>query len=231
MLPFTTNLTCDNHISGASIGVFCGSSGKTRRSWARNTTDEDGEFLIDLPSHLHAIPNLEKTCCVKVLHLPRDTICRHAFRGQHKGLELASIGEGIRTYTTQTIHLTPKAATRPCGKKVVVMWSGGQKFSTSNDSNMMALSVTNIEWLSSASFHNEFMCVCVRQNERCKYKFLYMNDENRLYFHWDIWVAFHIVIPDAQKFNEIYESDSIHCFRCRINSKHSHESTRTKKTS
>ncbi|KAF3650025.1 putative fumarylacetoacetase-like [Capsicum annuum] len=121
MLPFTTNLTCDNHISGASIGVFCGSSGKTRRSWARNTTDEDGEFLIDLPSHLHAIPNLEKTCCVKVLHLPRDTICRHAFRGQHKGLELASIGEGIRTYTTQTIHLTPKAATRPCGKKVVVM--------------------------------------------------------------------------------------------------------------
>ncbi|KAM3201593.1 hypothetical protein T459_29093 [Capsicum annuum] len=108
-------------MSGASIGVFCGSSGKTRRSWARNTTDEDGEFLIDLPSHLHAIPNLEKTCCVKVLHLPRDTICRHAFRGQHKGLELASIGEGIRTYTTQTIHLTPKAATRPCGKKVVVM--------------------------------------------------------------------------------------------------------------
>ncbi|KAM3328075.1 hypothetical protein P3S68_033537 [Capsicum galapagoense] len=108
-------------MSGASIGVFCGSSGKTRISWARNTTDEDGEFLIDLPSHLHAIPNLEKTCCVKVLHLPRDTICRHTFRGQHKGLGLASIGEGIRTYTTQTIHLTPKAATRPCGKKVVVM--------------------------------------------------------------------------------------------------------------
>ncbi|CAN4114667.1 unnamed protein product [Withania somnifera] len=107
-------------IPGASVGVFCGSSGKTRRSSARNTTDEDGDFLIDLPSHLHAIPNLEKTCLVKVLHLPRNTICEHAFRGKHKGLELMSIGEGIRTYTTHTIHQTPKV-TRRCRKKVVVM--------------------------------------------------------------------------------------------------------------
>ncbi|CAN4126953.1 unnamed protein product [Withania somnifera] len=106
-------------IPGASVGVFCGSSGKTRRSWARNTTDEDGDFLIDLPSHLHAIPNLEKTCVAKVLHLPRNTICERAFRGKHKGLELASIGEGIRTYKTHTIHLTPKV-TRRCAKVVVV---------------------------------------------------------------------------------------------------------------
>ncbi|XP_049380988.1 uncharacterized protein LOC125845515 [Solanum stenotomum] len=107
-------------IQGASVGVFCGSSGKTRRSWARNTTDEDGDFLIDLPSHLHAIPNLEKTCLVKVLHLPRNAICEHAFRGKHKGLELISIGGGIRTYMTQTIHLTPKVTQR-CRKKVAVM--------------------------------------------------------------------------------------------------------------
>lgn len=136
-------------ISGASVGVFCGSSGKTRRSWARNTTDEDGDFLIDLPSHLHAIPNLEKTCLVKVLRLPRNTICEHAFTGKHKGLELISIGGGIRTYTIQTIHLTPKVTQR-CRTKVV-MWSGGEKFSTSNNSNMLALwSVTNIELLDEA---------------------------------------------------------------------------------
>ncbi|MCD7466076.1 hypothetical protein HAX54_002426 [Datura stramonium] len=99
-------------IPGASVGVFCGSSGKARRSWARNTTDEDGDFLIDLPSHLHAIPNLEKTCLVKVLHLPRNTICEHAFRGKHRGLELTSTDEGIRTYTTHTIYLTPKVSRR-----------------------------------------------------------------------------------------------------------------------
>ncbi|KAK4369716.1 hypothetical protein RND71_009191 [Anisodus tanguticus] len=104
-------------IPGASVGVFCGSSGKERRSWARNTTDEDGDFLIDLPSHLHAIPNLEKACLVKV-HLPRNTICEHAFRGKHKGLKLTSIGDGIRTYTTHTIHLTPKVP-RKCRNKVV----------------------------------------------------------------------------------------------------------------
>ncbi|XP_055827865.1 uncharacterized protein LOC129896071 [Solanum dulcamara] len=107
-------------IQGASVGVFCGSRGKTRRSWARNTTNEDGDFLIDLPSHLHAIQDLEKTCLVKVFHLPRNTICEHAFRGKHKGLELISIGGGIRTYTTHKIHLTPKV-TRRCRKKVVVM--------------------------------------------------------------------------------------------------------------
>ncbi|XP_075080724.1 uncharacterized protein LOC142166168 [Nicotiana tabacum] len=104
-------------VPGASVAVFCGSSGKARRSWARNTTDEDGEFLIDLPSHLHAIPNLEKTCLVKVLHLPRNTICEHSFRGKHKGLELTSIGDGIRTYTTDTIHLPPKVSQR-CRKRV-----------------------------------------------------------------------------------------------------------------
>ncbi|XP_060185987.1 uncharacterized protein LOC132615400 [Lycium barbarum] len=105
-------------VPGASVGVFCGSSGKERRSWARNNTNEDGDFLIDLPSHLHAIPNLERACLVKVLHLPRNTICEHAFRGKHKGLELTSIGEGIRTYTTHTIHLTPKVSRR-CRNKVV----------------------------------------------------------------------------------------------------------------
>ncbi|XP_020551963.1 uncharacterized protein LOC105168050 isoform X2 [Sesamum indicum] len=47
-------------VSGALVAVFCAMGGKTRKSWAKGSTNSYGEFLIDLPSHLHAIPNLEK---------------------------------------------------------------------------------------------------------------------------------------------------------------------------
>ncbi|KAL3820840.1 hypothetical protein ACJIZ3_006745 [Penstemon smallii] len=95
-------------VSGASMGVFCGTSGKTKKSWAKGSTNSYGEFLIDIPSHLHAIPNLEKICIVHVFHLPKSSPCRHGFTGKHKGIELTSIGEGIRTYTTHDIHLMSK---------------------------------------------------------------------------------------------------------------------------
>ncbi|XWS19276.1 hypothetical protein CRYUN_Cryun31cG0001800 [Craigia yunnanensis] len=32
-------------------------------------------FLIDLPSHLHGIPNLQKICAVKVLRIPSNSMC------------------------------------------------------------------------------------------------------------------------------------------------------------
>ncbi|CAA2981878.1 Hypothetical predicted protein [Olea europaea subsp. europaea] len=100
-------------VSDASIAVFCGtSSSETRKSYAMGKTNGYGEFHIDLPSHLHAIPNLEKICLVKVLHLPKTCSCRHAFTGKHKGIELTSIGEGIRTYTAHKIHLLSKPAKR-----------------------------------------------------------------------------------------------------------------------
>ncbi|KAG8365334.1 hypothetical protein BUALT_Bualt18G0093900 [Buddleja alternifolia] len=95
-------------VSGASVAVFCGTSGRKKKSWARGSTSSYGEFLIDLPSHLHAIPNLEKICLVKVLHLPKSSPCRRAFTGKHKAIKLTSIGEGVRIYTTQKIHLLPK---------------------------------------------------------------------------------------------------------------------------
>ncbi|KAI3466491.1 hypothetical protein Pfo_023154 [Paulownia fortunei] len=95
-------------VSGATVAVFCGTSGRTKKSWAKGSTDSYGEFLIDLPSHLHAIANLEKICLVKVLHLPKSSPCRQAFTGKHKGIKLTSIGEGVRTYTTDNIHLMPK---------------------------------------------------------------------------------------------------------------------------
>ncbi|PIN12276.1 hypothetical protein CDL12_15113 [Handroanthus impetiginosus] len=96
-------------VSGASVAVFCGTSGRTKKSWAKGSTNSYGEFLIDLPSHLHAIPNLERVCLVKVLHLPKSTPCRQAFTGKHKGIKLTSIGEGIRIYSTDNIHLISKS--------------------------------------------------------------------------------------------------------------------------
>ncbi|KAL2475785.1 Pollen Ole e 1 allergen and extensin family protein [Abeliophyllum distichum] len=94
--------------AGATVAVLCGTSGKTRKSWAEGTTDGHGEFFIDLPSHLHAIPNLESICIVEVLHLPKGSPCRQSFTGKHEGIKLTSMGEGIRTYTTHNIHLMPK---------------------------------------------------------------------------------------------------------------------------
>ncbi|KAL3521812.1 hypothetical protein ACH5RR_014646 [Cinchona calisaya] len=97
-----------NPVSGASVAVFCGTSGKSKKSWARGTTDEYGDFLIDLPSHLHAIPNLEKVCLLKVLRLPNNSACRPAFTGKHKAIKLLYVEDGARAYTTSTIHLTTK---------------------------------------------------------------------------------------------------------------------------
>ncbi|XP_075488141.1 uncharacterized protein LOC142527274 [Primulina tabacum] len=95
-------------VSGASMSVFCAKNGRTKKLWAKGKTDSFGEFMIDLPSHLHAIPNLEKNCQVKVLHLPKNSPCRQAFTGKHKGIKLGSRREGVRTYTTNNIHLIPK---------------------------------------------------------------------------------------------------------------------------
>ena len=91
------------------MGISCHTSGKVRKSnWVRGFTDKYGDFLIDLPSHLHAIPNLERVCLVKVLHMPKNSPCPKAFNGKPKGVKLLTIDNGIRTYTTQTIHLTPQ---------------------------------------------------------------------------------------------------------------------------
>ncbi|XP_019186742.1 PREDICTED: uncharacterized protein LOC109181435 [Ipomoea nil] len=103
-------------ISGAWVGILCSRSGRraSYSSWIKGNTDELGDFLIDLPSHLHAIPNLKKTCLVRVLHLPKASICtqHHHYYSKppkHKRIQLIGVQEGTRTYTTHTIHLTPKS--------------------------------------------------------------------------------------------------------------------------
>ncbi|KAL0363117.1 UNVERIFIED_CONTAM: hypothetical protein Scaly_1266900 [Sesamum calycinum] len=42
-------------VSGATVGVFCGARGKAKQAWSKGSTDSYGEFVIDVPSHLHAI--------------------------------------------------------------------------------------------------------------------------------------------------------------------------------
>ena len=99
-------------IQGASVGVNCKSHGRNNK-WnkgksmvATGVTDEFGDFMIDLPSHLHAIPNLEKVCIVKIHRIPKASLCRpaHVIK-KHKGLTLSSFGNGIRTYNAGNIRI------------------------------------------------------------------------------------------------------------------------------
>jgi hypothetical protein len=74
-------------------------------SFAFATTDEYGNFTIDLPPQLHATPDLEKACTVKVLQLPADS-CRLRHRtGDTYGLRLSSVEDGVRAYTAGVIRL------------------------------------------------------------------------------------------------------------------------------
>lgn len=94
------------------MAVNCQKDGKKSRSGlAVGVTDEFGDFIIDLPSHLHAIPNLEKTCSIKVLRIPKSSPCRPASVRKQKGIRLSSVGNSIRTYSAGRIrflHLTSR---------------------------------------------------------------------------------------------------------------------------
>lgn len=78
----------------------------TAANSAYATTNEYGNFTIELPSRLHATPSLENACSVKVLELPPDSACRvGGGRGSSHGLRLSSSDGSVRTYTTGVIRL------------------------------------------------------------------------------------------------------------------------------
>lgn len=121
----TGSLHCDgpnnNHhsnawpIPGALVSVNCQSHAteRTGKSMVANgVTDEFGDFMVDLPSYLHAIPNLEKICRVKVHKIPKGSLCRPARHvNKQKGLlKLSTIGNGIRTYDAGTIRIQHSAS-------------------------------------------------------------------------------------------------------------------------
>ncbi|OEL25163.1 hypothetical protein BAE44_0013818 [Dichanthelium oligosanthes] len=96
-------------LPGAKVAVLCKTDDGPDDQVANPTfarTDEFGNFTIDLPSQLHAIPNLERACAVKVLQLPADSSCRlHHCPSTNYGLRLSSEEHGVRAYTTGVMRL------------------------------------------------------------------------------------------------------------------------------
>ncbi|XP_042520216.1 uncharacterized protein LOC122093796 [Macadamia integrifolia] len=91
-------------VSGAKVAVTCKRGRQNRNpDSTQGWTDEYGDFIIDLPSRLHAIPSLEKSCSVRIFYLPKITPCKQVFVRKPRGLRLTSLGNGIRTYTTGMI--------------------------------------------------------------------------------------------------------------------------------
>lgn len=95
------------------MGVVCHTNKKVKSpSWAKAVTDEYGEFIIELPSHLHGIPDMDKACSVKILELPKDSPCHlSALVSKHKEIKLGSVGNGVRTYTAgsmEFLHTMPE---------------------------------------------------------------------------------------------------------------------------
>ncbi|KAK4259155.1 hypothetical protein QN277_005515 [Acacia crassicarpa] len=95
-------------IPGALVAVNCHSHGSERReksTVAQGVTDEYGEFMIDLPSYLHAIPNLEKICRVRVHQIPKNSKCQpDNVNKRLKKLILSTFGNGIRTYSAGNLR-------------------------------------------------------------------------------------------------------------------------------
>ncbi|XP_013705325.1 uncharacterized protein LOC106409203 isoform X1 [Brassica napus] len=92
-------------IPGATVAIKCHTGYKRRSKWIKAVTDDLGEFEIDLPSQLHAIPDMENTCVVKPVHVPKLYRCNHRSTNTHKRIKLVSSTNGFRVYTSGKIKL------------------------------------------------------------------------------------------------------------------------------
>lgn len=93
----------EQNSTGASVTAYCHSTETKTITKTRSYTDEYGDFMIDLPSELHSIPNLEKSCSISVHRVPKNSLCKPAYASRHTGLTLSSAGNGIRTYTADNV--------------------------------------------------------------------------------------------------------------------------------
>ncbi|XP_072991749.1 uncharacterized protein [Typha latifolia] len=108
-----------SHVSAAKVAVGCKMEGKRRIDWVHGVTDDYGEFIVDLPSHLHAIPRIDKDCMVRILRLPMNSPCRliASSRVRPQAIHLSSIGNGIRVYTAGLVSLNHNSEhLRGCSK-------------------------------------------------------------------------------------------------------------------
>lgn len=95
-------ITHHHHHVGATIGIKCHTGYMRRSKWIKAVTNELGQFVIDLPSHLHAIPDLDKACIIKPLSVPKLYRCSSKI---HRGIQLLSSSNGSRVYTAGNITL------------------------------------------------------------------------------------------------------------------------------
>ncbi|KAL9665978.1 hypothetical protein QQ045_000299 [Rhodiola kirilowii] len=89
----------------AVVDVACHTGRKRKVIRARGVADKYGDFIIDLPSDLHADPYLDRTCVVKVQKAPKNSLCHARFGMKYKSIKLSSVGNGIREYTAGKIRL------------------------------------------------------------------------------------------------------------------------------
>lgn len=103
-------------VEGARIGVGCRTNEESTRktNWTCGTTDEFGEFMVDLPSHLHAAPWLEESCMVRVLLMPKECLCRSNPGMVFRDLKLSSGGNNIRVYSAGTLRCRSEAVSEQC---------------------------------------------------------------------------------------------------------------------
>ncbi|KAG2302116.1 hypothetical protein Bca52824_030767 [Brassica carinata] len=105
----TGSLLCDTSrsiaIPGATVAIKCQTGYKRRSKWIKAVTNDLGEFEIDLPSQLHAVPDLENTCVVKPIHVPELYRCHLNSTNTHKRIKLVSSTNGFRVYTSGKIRL------------------------------------------------------------------------------------------------------------------------------
>ncbi|WOL17677.1 hypothetical protein Cni_G26470 [Canna indica] len=116
-------------VEGVKIGIGCRTNGESTRktTWARGKTDDFGEFTVDLPSHLHANPRLEEDCMLRVLRVPKSSLCRATPITSYGGLNLSSAGDSVRVYSAGTLRLKPLKLSFPwpvlrAGRRRKVSW-------------------------------------------------------------------------------------------------------------
>ncbi|KAL0688812.1 hypothetical protein Bca4012_088489 [Brassica carinata] len=88
---------------GATVGIKCHTGYRKRSKWIKAVTNALGQFTIDLPSHLHAIHDLEKACSIKPLSVPKPYQCSPT--KTQRGIKLVSSSNGLRVYTAGNITL------------------------------------------------------------------------------------------------------------------------------
>ncbi|XP_010449652.1 PREDICTED: uncharacterized protein LOC104731856 [Camelina sativa] len=102
LLTATLLSSSSSPIHGATVGIKCHTRYRKGSKWIKGVTNESGKFVIDLPSHLHAIPDLDKACIIKTLSVPKPYRCSSKI---HRGIQLLSSSSGSRVYTAGNITL------------------------------------------------------------------------------------------------------------------------------